>query len=84
MAAWHRVASPRRLAGTPVLVRWYGGRRLAARAMGHPAGAARVHSRRVTGALGLRSGPARGRLFLAAPAGVSPGNRPSGSRTGSR
>jgi len=84
VAAWHRVAGPRRLAGTPVLVRRHGMRRLAARAMGHPAGAAWVHARRVAGARRLRSGPARGRPFLAAPAGVSPANRPSGSRTGSR
>ena len=83
VAAWHRVAAPRRLARAAVLVRWHGGRRLAVRAMGHPAGAAWVHSRRVAGARRLRSGPARGRPFLAAPAGVSPGNRPSGSRTGS-
>ena len=84
VAAWHRVAGPRRLAGPPVIMRWHGRHRLAARAMGHPAGAAWVHSRRVAGARRLRSGPARGRPFLAAPAGVSPGNRPSGSRTGSR
>jgi hypothetical protein len=85
VAARHRVARPRRLARTSVRVGWRGGRRLAARAGWHPAGtSAWVHSRRVAGARRLRSGPARRRPFLAAPAGVSPGNRPSGSRTGSR
>ncbi len=49
-----------------------------------PAGAAWVHSRRIAGARRLRCGPARGRPFLAAPAGASPGNRPPGSPTGSR
>ena len=58
---------------------------MAARAGWHPAGtAAWAHSRRVAGARRLRSGPARGRPFLAAAAGVSSRNRPSGSRTGSR
>src|SRR5207248_5659878 len=78
-----RVAGPRRLARPPAIMGWHGPR-LAARAMGRPAGAARVHSGLVAGAWRLRGGPAGGRPVLAAPAGLSSRNRPSRSRTRAR
>src|SRR5204862_1135821 len=54
VTARHRVASPRRLTGAPVIAGWHGGHRLATRAMGRPAGAARIHSRLIAGARRLR------------------------------
>src|SRR5439155_21096991 len=75
VTARHRVAGPRRLPGATVIVGWHG-RRLATRAMGRPAGAARIHSRLVAGARRLRSGPAVGRPVLASPACGCPGSRP--------
>jgi len=69
LARRHRVARPRRLAGSHVVTGRHGRRRLAAGGIRRPAGTARIHAGLVTGTRRLGSRPAGRRPVLVPPAG---------------
>ena len=69
LARRHRVARPRRLAGSHVVTGRHGRRRLAAGGIRRPAGTARIHAGLVTGTRRLGSSPAGRRPVLVPPAG---------------